>query len=122
MLFELFGICSGDKRLYELSEAFHLQLLQVSVLIPNVSYITNVDIKISFGWKELISDAESVARQTLVLSPPTNLHHMTDALAEYLETYICLNVIGFFCFNALQTFTRALRLHLIPRRTMSFSE
>jgi len=31
MLVELFGICSGDKRLYECGEAFHMQLLQVTL-------------------------------------------------------------------------------------------
>jgi hypothetical protein len=119
MLFELFGICSGDQRLYEVSEAFHLQLLQVSILIPNVSTIANVDIKIAFGCTKSISDAESVAWQKLVLFSPTKLDHVTDALAEYLETYICLNVIGFFYFNALRIFTQALHLHLLPRRMAS---
>jgi len=33
MLLELFGIFSGDKRLCELSEAFHPYLLQVSVMM-----------------------------------------------------------------------------------------
>ena len=62
MLVELFGICSGDKRLYECSEAFHMQLLQVSSLTLEYLFIANFSTKTSArcqGFQESLLDPDS---------------------------------------------------------------